>query len=762
MAFVVVGVIPSVIISWLTFSSNSEALLGEAEQKLTAIREAKAFEIEGLYETVSAQVTSLAQNNATISAMKEFSSAFDKYEEESSEDLAGAKRKLSEFYTGKFGEKYSNENSKKDTDYLAPYKMLSDNQVLLQNAFISSNSSALGEKDSLFSLPNESTYSAVHKKFHKTFRTYLYKFGFYDIFLVDAKTGNIVYSVYKELDFATSLKNGPYASSDIGKAFTGAVTLDSSDKSYITDMNRYYPSYDAPAQFISTPIYDGTTLLGTLIFQIPVEKLNVILTSKRSWKKQGQGDSGETYIIGEKKYMRSVSRFLVEDKAGFLDIMKKIGLPKESLEYIGYKDTSALVAKIDTEGAQKTIEGNTGFSIFEDYRDVNVLSAYRPLEVAGVKWFILSEMDEDEALASLYALRNQVLLLIAISVVAIVFFSLFVGKGLSGQITTMAESIKRRADEILKSSNAMSVSSDELSSATQQQASSLQETSASINEISAMVAKSSESANDTSTLSMESQTVAERGKNSVDQVKESIQDVHLNNESLVKIVDENNEEIEKIIKLIELIAEKTNVINDIVFQTKLLSFNASVEAARAGEHGKGFSVVAEEVGALAQMSGKAAGEISELLGTSTDQVKDIVSNSKSRIGAIIEQGKVRVDAGLSKIVECDEILTQILDSFNKVNFAVKDIANSASEQSSGVDEIKNAIQELDSVMQQNSGISMESSQIANQLEDNSHKLSHLVEDMYGLVRGQSVEDSSAERTDSFEDDDSEEKSSEIG
>src|SRR5690606_1064272 len=77
---------------------------------------------------------------------------------------------------------------------------------------------------------------------------------------------------------------------------------------------------------------------------------------------------------------------------------------------------------------------------------------------------------------------------------------------------------------------------------------------------------------------------------------------------MVEQMNENARQIDEIGALIRRIEEKTSMINDIVFQTKLLAFNASVEAARAGEAGKGFAVVAEEVGSLAAKSGASAKE----------------------------------------------------------------------------------------------------------------------------------------------------------
>jgi methyl-accepting chemotaxis protein len=101
----------------------------------------------------------------------------------------------------------------------------------------------------------------------------------------------------------------------------------------------------------------------------------------------------------------------------------------------------------------------------------------------------------------------------------------------------------------------------------------------------------------------------------------AFKEIAISNQEFFEEINASNEELRIIINIISDISEKTKVINDIVFQTRLLSFNASVEAARAGEHGKGFAVVAEEIGKLASVSGNSAKEINDILGHATTQVE---------------------------------------------------------------------------------------------------------------------------------------------
>jgi methyl-accepting chemotaxis protein len=732
--FLVVGAIPALIISILSFQNNSKALIEGAEKNLIAIRESKAFQLEELYITMGNQVSALAQNNISKAAILEFQDAFNEFPYEDRVDLS--KNKLADFYKNQFGTKYEKENlGKKFTRLDSMLQKITGKQIVLQDAFISSNTNALGEKDNLYKLDTESSYSEAHAKYHDTFRTYLKKFDYYDIFLISASSNEIIYSVYKEIDYATNLVNGPFANSGIAEVFNKAKNAKDKNDIFVSDMDEYYPSYDYPAQFIASPIFQNSNVIGVLVFQVPVPKINAILTSKENWKEQGHGESGETYIIDKNKRMKSISRFLVEDSEGFFEVMKNVDLPQENIDYMKSKNTSALALIINSIGAGKVTSGETGFDIFPDYRNVNVLSAYRPLKIKGVDWFILSEMDEEEALKSVLELRNLMILIVLAALSIVLVFSLFLSKKLSNTLAKLSYDLTDGAKKVLEVATITSSNAGKLSTSTEQQAASIQETSASINQISAMVSKSTDHANDAFNISTQSKQNAEQGMNSVGKVVDSINDINQNNTELMNSIDENNREIEEIVAIIMEISDKTKVINDIVFQTKLLSFNASVEAARAGEHGKGFSVVAEEVGALAQMSGKASSEIASLLDTSISKVESIVAQSKQKIDTIIKSGELKVNEGVDKSKDCTSVLSQIYDSSENVNRAVQEIASSATEQSTGVREIMLAIQELEAVTQKNSDLANNSSLNADELKAQSYLLTDVVTQMQNLLFG---------------------------
>jgi methyl-accepting chemotaxis protein len=200
-------------------------------------------------------------------------------------------------------------------------------------------------------------------------------------------------------------------------------------------------------------------------------------------------------------------------------------------------------------------------------------------------------------------------------------------------------------------------------------------------------------------------------------------------------VEESNQNLAEIVKVITEIGSKTKIINDIVFQTKLLSFNASVEAARAGEQGKGFAVVAEEVGKLAQMSGAAAKEISDMLDGSIKKVQNIVSETKSKVEALIEQGKEKVTIGTSVAKQCGEALDQMVSSVSEVSRMVSEIAMASQEQAEGVKQINQAMGQLDQTTQQNASGSQETASAAEELSSQADALRAMVIELTQTIEG---------------------------
>lgn len=325
----------------------------------------------------------------------------------------------------------------------------------------------------------------------------------------------------------------------------------------------------------------------------------------------------------------------------------------------------------------------------------------------------------------------------ALGIIAISFLISFViKKGVSKPLLEIADNLRMSAQNVTKGSDTTFDTSKVLSEATSHQASSLQETVASIDEISAMINRNSDSAQNSRETSVRSQSAAEDGKRTVDEMLDAIHDISNSNSKVMDRMTHSNTQIGEILDVIKEINTKTSVINDIVFQTKLLSFNASVEAARAGESGKGFAVVAEEVGNLATMSGKASEEIRSLIETSIKKVEGIVSETTSMVDVLIKEGKEKVEGGTNKARECKDALDAILGNVVEVNSKVTEIAEACREQSQGVDEITRAMRLLDSVTHQNNQAASSASASAESLKKEAEKLDQVVFEVIGLVNGQ--------------------------
>jgi len=321
-------------------------------------------------------------------------------------------------------------------------------------------------------------------------------------------------------------------------------------------------------------------------------------------------------------------------------------------------------------------------------------------------------------------------------------FTWVLSNSLIKTFNALSESLYAASSEVNEASLQIASASAELSQATTEQAASLEETSASTEQMSSMVAKNSDNAKNAAMVSSQSQVSAEKGKQVVEQMIRSMDDINQSNTNIMDQINHSNAEIESIVRVIQEIGTKTKVINDIVFQTKLLSFNASVEAARAGENGKGFAVVAEEVGNLAQMSGNAAKEITALLDGSIQKVEAIVRDTKTKVEVLVADGRSKVEIGTSVAHQCGEVLNEIVSNVASVSQMAGEISVASQEQAAGVSEITKAMGQLDQVTQQNAATSEQAANSAEKLATQATSLKTAVDLLVSTVRGKNSAEAS--------------------
>lgn len=316
-----------------------------------------------------------------------------------------------------------------------------------------------------------------------------------------------------------------------------------------------------------------------------------------------------------------------------------------------------------------------------------------------------------------------------------VLLSILISKQIARTLTEIAKTLQVSASEVSAASHQIASTSTELSQSTSEQAASLEQTVASIEEMTSIVRKNSDNAETSAQTATTTQSKVVQGKKSIEEVIRAIQAIELSNQSIAGQIDQSNAQMNEIVLLIQEIEQKTKVINDIVFQTKLLSFNASVEAARAGEHGKGFAVVAEEVGNLAQMSGNAAKEISNLLENSVSKVKTIADQTKASVGSMIQQGQSKLVDGIQVAQECSTILDTIVEDINRVTVMSQEISEASIEQTQGITEINKAMNQLDQVTQVNASATEQASAAAEHLSNEASRLKHVTENLIETVQG---------------------------
>lgn len=425
---------------------SATALNQRAYDQMASIRAGKQEEIAAYFENVRDLMRTVSNTAEVRQAL--IDSAATQPQMAAGTDLARAKAALADYYRNDFGKQYRVRNPGQNADISKLVDTLPPQTLAAQYAYIAGNPNPLGKKNDLDQAADGSAYSAGHARIHRYARRAVQNYGLYDFFLVDAQTGFVVYTYFKELDYGTNLRNGPWAQTGLGQAFSKAASAKAADEVFITDYAPYRPSYDDQASFVSTPIVQDGKTIGVFVVQLPIDRVNEIMTFKGHWKEVGLGDSGETYLVGPDKTPRSISRFMKENSAGFVESMRTLKLPGEKLAAMDSRDSNVGMMQVDTQGVRQALEGKTGTAVYPDYRGVNVLGSFASVDVLGLRWAILSEIDESESNRPISSLQRGILFAALATLLLVGLIALFAGLRLARSINAPLSQVQDTVQKV--------------------------------------------------------------------------------------------------------------------------------------------------------------------------------------------------------------------------------------------------------------------------------------------------------------------------
>jgi methyl-accepting chemotaxis protein len=652
--------------------------------------------------------------------------------------------------------------------------MSGDKMAEMQKRYITDNPNPIGEKHKLDTAGID-TYDKGHNKYHAYLREFIEHQGYYDLFFVD-DNGDIIYSVFKELDYATNLESGEWKDSGLARVWKGVMQApDDAEKITFDDYAPYGPSANAPASFIGKRLSKRGRVLGTLILQMPNDTIARIMANTT-----GMGKSGETMLLREDAIMITDSRHTDANEA----LNTKLDLSKNLLEE-SYADQP--------------------IGYLNGYRDELFHISTARVEFADQHWIVAAIISDSEVIAGAKELRNTIwmisALLLAIGMVCAFYFSRTITKPLDKVVDDMAELVggntnlelsgANRSDEIGKIFKSVEVfrdaaidkhrleeESEENRAQTEQdrkrneelKAIEAQKLADAIDALAAGLNKLSDgdlTANITTPFEGELDRLRSDFNNSVGNLSETMSkmsqvSIGLNTNS-TEISNATNELSRRTETQAASLEETSAALDEITATVRETSERATEAAGKAksarDDTESSSQVVANAVSAMEGIE-KASGDISNIINVIDEiafqtnllalnagveaarageagkgfavvaqEVRELAQRSATaakEIKDLISKSAGEVANGVQLVQETGEALAKISEHVSEIDTQINTISQGASEQLVGIQEVNTAVNSMDQVTQQNAAMVEENTAVTQEIADEVTNLTSLI------------------------------------
>jgi class 3 adenylate cyclase/HAMP domain-containing protein len=442
LTLLIAGVASVVVTGVIGYESGKRGLTQAVMNQLTGVRRSKAYQIESYLGMIRSHVRTLSQNRMFVDAVQEFRGEFRKLDGPTVP--AATRAAVVAYYLETF---------LPSLNRLMPQRERPEEQFpvtsgayYLQWKYIVSNPEPPGRKKILEDAGDGSGYSRVHARYHRSLSKLVEEFGYYDLFLVSADTGQIVYTVQKEVDFGRNLMAGTYSQSGLAQVVRQARSTGDPDAVFLSDFESYGPSLGAPAAFIASPIVDSTRkVVGVLAIQLANRDIDNVISGNQGWEHDGLGKTGDSGIIGPDYLMRSNARIFLQEPERAMALMKARGVPQIVMDRIRAYNTTVLQQEVKLPSVKAALAGQEATAIQISSSGRESLISYAPLRIFGLHWTIASRLDTIEALAPVAKFRNDMILWTLLVFAAMVAAALLMTRAIVRPVNRLVAAARRLA-----------------------------------------------------------------------------------------------------------------------------------------------------------------------------------------------------------------------------------------------------------------------------------------------------------------------------